>query len=108
MLGRVETEAGDIAETADTAIAITTTSRLRAILDDPKSAPLTERGDRVHVGGLTIQMHGDDRLAARGYGVLDARRVDRVISRIDIDQHRRCAGRKNGRHGSHRLSLIHI
>src|SRR5262245_32144177 len=58
--------------------------RLRAVFYHPEAMPLGDGHDRVHVGGLPIEVDGDD---AHGPGCdfrLELRRVDRESHWVDI------------------------
>ena len=52
--------------------------------------------------GLPVDMNRNDCFAARRDRCFDPRRIDRVISRIDIDQNRRRPGRQHRRNRRHR------
>ena len=60
--------------------------RLARILDDPDAARVGQREDRVHVGGLSVEMDGDDRPHAGRQRRLDRPGRDRVRARLDVHQ----------------------
>ena len=61
--------------------------RLRGIFDHDQSVPPGDFHDRVHVGGLTVKMHRQDRLRARRDRSLNRSGIHGERSGIDIDQH---------------------
>ena len=57
---------GDVAEAADGRPAVLGAVRLGGVLDDAAGrAGAAMRADRVHVGRMAVQVHGDDRLGPR-------------------------------------------
>jgi hypothetical protein len=65
--------------------------RLRRILEHGRPCRSRDRLDRVHVGGLPVEMHREDGARARRDRRLDARRVQVVGRRIRLDRHRHVA-----------------
>ncbi len=66
--------------------------RLRGIFDHDQSVPPRYFHDRVHVGRLAVEMHGQDRLGAGRDRGLDRGRIHGERARIDIHQHRPRSG----------------
>ncbi len=62
--------------------------RLRGILQDGQPMTPGNLLDRAHLGGLPVEMDGDDRPGPRRDGRLDLRRVDVVSVGLDIHEHR--------------------
>ena len=92
VLGGVEAERGGLAEPAGPASLVGRTDRLGGILQHEQAVMPRDLVDRVHVGGLTVEMDRDDRTRLRRHGRLDLRRVDIVGVRLDVDEHRPGAG----------------
>ena len=69
---------------------------LRAIFDDAQPPPPRQPGDRLHIGGLAVEMHRQHRGRATRRGRIqrpfERGGVDRKPARLDIDQHRHGAG----------------
>jgi hypothetical protein len=62
ILSGIEAETGHRAHRAAAAPAILGTVCLRSVLDHREAPPLRDLENRIHVGRLAVQVHGDDRL----------------------------------------------
>jgi hypothetical protein len=116
ILGRVETEAAGVADRADPPPLAGDRApgavRLRRVLDERRAVPAGERDEPVEVGGLAVEMDGDDGLdrplREQRRGGVD---VDRVVV-ADVHEQRRGAAphdRLDGRgeregDGEHRVA----
>ena len=65
---RIQAERADRAQRPQFAAAQGRAMRLAAILDHRDAVTRADRQDRVQVGGLTVEMHGDDRTDRRRPG----------------------------------------
>lgn len=61
---------------------------VRRVLDHQQTMALCNRVDRIHVGGQTSEVDGDDRAGLLGHRRLDLRRIKIVGRWIDIHEHR--------------------
>ena len=61
-----EAEAAGRADRADLAALVERTGGLRSVLDDGHAAGGRHLQERVHVGRVTVEVHGNDRLRAFG------------------------------------------
>src|ERR1700687_3923979 len=77
IFARIETKARYLPDAADGASFVFCSVRLSGIFDYNQAAPSRYFHDRVHVGGLTVEMHGQDRLRARCDRSLDRSRIHR-------------------------------
>ena len=86
VLRRVEGEAGRRGEAAELAAAVGRLERVGGVLDHRQA----ERPERVEVGRLAVEVHGEDRLRPLGDRLGDAGRVDvqRVVLHVDEDRRR--------------------
>ena len=91
VLGAVQAER-TVPEAADLATAEFRPVRLAGVLDDGDAVPIGDRPDHVHVGGQAEEVDGADGPGPRRDGGLDARGVDDVRVRLDVDEDRRGAG----------------
>ena len=71
VLGRVEAQDSPGGRSTRRAPLVLRTDRLRRVLDHDEAGLLGDRHDRVHVGDLAVEVHGDD-----GAGLLGDRRRD--------------------------------
>jgi hypothetical protein len=103
VLGRIEAEGGRVAQCADQPAVVAGAVGLCAVLEHLEPVPARGPQDRVHGGGLAVQVDDQDRLC-RGTGVtLDLRGVEGVRVGVDVAEHRPGAGRHDGgdrRHAS--------
>jgi len=88
VLGRIETERGDLAERPDLAARVARSDRLRAVLDQEQVVTAGDRAECGHVRRLSIEMDRENRSRLRGHRGLGRARVDGEGERIDVDQHR--------------------
>src|SRR5437868_6703583 len=79
-----------IAERADPLTPVRCAVYLGAVSDDLKVVCRRDLPDLAHRRGVSVQVHGKDRpeavLATGGQRLFDARDIDRVRRRIDIDE----------------------
>ena len=109
VLARVETEASDIAQTADTSTFVSCTNRLGGILDHDQTMTARHLEDRVHVGWLPVQMDRYDRFCSVRHSLFERRRIHGQGRRGDVDETDSCTDLKNCRdraderewHGNH-------
>src|SRR5712691_9245157 len=62
---RIKTEARYISDATYGAPFVFRAVRLRGVFDHNQSMPPRNFHDRIHVGGLTVKMHGKNRLRSR-------------------------------------------
>ncbi len=60
--------------------------RLRTILDEMQAPAFADVADEVHLRGLPVEVHGNDRARAWGDPPLEGRRVQ-TMKFIDVDEH---------------------
>src|SRR6202045_2268553 len=82
----IKTETGHVSDAADRTAFILCSVRLRGIFDNNQPMSTRDFHDRIHVGGLAIQMHREDRLRAGADRRLDCRWIQRERTWIDIHQ----------------------
>ena len=70
--------------------------RLTAVFDDREIVPGGDRFDPRHVGGLAVQVHREDCAGARTDCPRRLVRIERQAIRIDVGEHRPCAGHHHG------------
>jgi hypothetical protein len=109
VLGRIKAVSGRNAEAAYRFALARCQMRLTAILDEGETMTFGDCGNRRHVGGLTIEVHRNDRRRSRRHDGVDGARIDGQPDRIDIgedrpradhrDRQRRVCGRE--RRGDH-------
>ena len=87
VLRRVEREARDIGERADLAAAVLALDRVRGVLHDRQP----ERPQRVEIGRLAREVHGQDGLRPRPHERRDVLRIDVEVRRADVCEDRRRA-----------------
>ena len=84
VLGREEREAADVAEAADPPAApVLGADRLRRVLDDPQPEARGQFRDRVHVGGLAVEVHRHDGLDAAAGDPVDQLTVAGLAQRLE-------------------------
>src|SRR5690606_28815026 len=83
-LARLEAEAADVPDRPDTGSTVTRPDGLCAILDHSVPVLLGDRHDGIHVCGLPVKVHGDDRLGIRGDQSPQLVRIDVARAPIDI------------------------
>jgi len=88
ILAGVKTEARHIPNTARRQTFIFGAVGLRGVFNYDKSVPPRNFHDRIHVGRLTVEVHGQYGLGARSDRRLDGSRVHRERAGLDIDQDR--------------------
>ena len=91
ILGEVEAEAAEVPDGSGAAAPVFSAVRLGGVLDDDQVMPRGDLHDRVHIGHLAVQVHGQDGSGARGDPRLDLADVHQIGARIDIDEDRRRA-----------------
>ena len=91
VLRREERKRGHRPEHAGAAAVVLRADRLRRILDHGQIVFRSDAVDLVHRRALAIEMHGHDRLRGRRDARLDLRRVEVVISEVDVGKDRRRA-----------------
>ena len=94
----IKTERGDVADRTTAQAFVERAVRLARILDDHQIVGARDGENRIHVGRLTVQVYGQDRLGAGCDGAFDLRDVNKSEHRITIDQHRRGSGFGNRQH----------
>ena len=107
ILARIETEARHIADAAHRTPFIFRSVGLRRVFDHNQPMPARHVHNRVHVGRLAVEMHGQDRLRARRDRGLNRGRIHRESAGINIHQNGARsavgdggnAGDKSERHG---------
>ncbi len=92
ILRRIEAERSRDADCADRTPGSGREMRLTAILDDGKRVPGCDPLDRRHVGGLSVQMNGQNGARPRRHGALDRVGIDRQPPGVDVGKHRASAG----------------
>ena len=91
-----EGERGSPRERPDGPALVRGEGRLGGILDHPEAMGRCDRIDRIHVGGMTEQVNGDDALCAAGDRGLNEPRVEAPVVGINIDEDRRAAAVGDG------------
>ena len=91
VLRREKAEAAEVSDGAGAAPLVLRADRLRAVLDHVQVVPLGDRHNRIHVGHLSVQVHGHDHLGFRCDRGLDQAWLDVVAVWIDVHEHRHCA-----------------
>lgn len=86
VLAGIETPADDIAMRADAPALVSRTMGLRGILDHAQAVTAGDVEDRVQIGRLAIEMHGQQRAGSRGNRGLDACGVDIMGGGIRLDR----------------------
>ena len=99
VLGGVEAEAAEVAQAADPPSAVLGPVRLRRVLDDRQPVPPGHGQQRVEVGRMAVEMHGDHRLGPRGDRFGRPVHVHRAGAGIDVHEHRGGPGVADGRDG---------
>jgi hypothetical protein len=79
---------------------------LGAVLDHGHVGGARQLGHRVDVADLPVQVHGDHRARARRQRPLERCRVDRAGLRLDVAEHRRRAGSRDG--GDRRYARVRL
>ena len=77
ILAGIKTEARYLPDAADGAAFVLSAVCLCGVFDYNQAVSLRYFHNRVHVGGLTVEMHGQDGLRARCDGSLNRSRVHR-------------------------------
>ena len=98
ILTGIETEDAEIGQVADPPVSVLGAMRLGRVLDHDQPVATGDFQDRIHVGGMPVEVHRQDGAGAPGDGLFDPRRIKRVGVRRDIDKHRRCTGIADGGH----------
>ena len=99
VLRGIEAETPDVADRAGAATVPGRQNRLGGILDHRKASGLRDRQDRIHVGGASKQMDGDDRLRPLADLLRHVGRVDQIGDRIDVGEDRHRAESRDGAGG---------
>ena len=94
--GLREIENRAVAEAADQFVLIARTDRFSGILDQHQTVPLRERAQFIPGGGMAVGVTGDDGMRLRGDLGLDFFRRDRAGPVVDVGEHRRGAGERDG------------
>ena len=107
VLGRVEAPARDVGEGADPVPRVLGAVCLRGVLDHLEIVLGADRHDRVHVGGMTVEMNRDDRAGAERGRLRDQVRpellgIEREGARVDVHEDRQRARRHDRADGGHR------
>src|SRR5262245_66617820 len=84
ILCRIKTECAGEADRADWPAIGRGQVRLAAVFDERNSILRSHTRQPVHVSGLTIEMHRQDRARSRGNGSYDGRSVNRQRLRFDV------------------------
>ena len=101
ILAGIEAEAAEVAHRAAPPPVVLGAVRLARVLDDGDALAPRDVENRVHVGRLAVQVHGNDGFRPRGDGGFELRRIHRPIARLDVHEHRRGARVFDGRDGGH-------
>jgi hypothetical protein len=76
-LRRMEAETAEAPETPDGATAVGRAERLCRIFDERNASIGREQSELVELGGLTVEVDGDDRSSARTERATDSARIER-------------------------------
>ncbi len=96
VLARVEAEGGGVAERARRPALVGGAVRLAGVLDDRQAVSRGDLGERVHVHGLPVQVHGHDRGGARRDRGPDGCGVHETVALEAVHEDRRGADVAHG------------
>ncbi len=97
VLRRIEAERGDRAERPGAPAAMSRAVRLAPVFDEGEPASLGERGERVEIGDLAVQMDGHHRFGARRDGGLGQLGIDQmIVAHVDQNRSRAELGDREG------------
>ena len=84
---RIEAERRRVSEQADAPALVSRPVRLRRVFDHHQVVPARQSGDRVEIGGLAVQVNGDNGPRSRRNRRRDRCRVEVVRLGTGIDEH---------------------
>ena len=92
----IEADRGQVGQRAGRLVAVARALGLAGVLQDQQAVVAREPVDRVHVRGMAVQVHRDDRRRPGGHRSGGRGRIEAVRRRVDVREHRAGAGMHHG------------